>query len=1023
MKYTPRSVERSRTNDRISAEAASHNCLPLYRWSKHRRNKPFTGLQLFAERNVGLLARVAQLALLVLACGVLRAQEYSFRYFGVAEGLNNLAVRQIYQDHVGFLWVSTENGIFRYDGERFEAFGKAQGLPSTSGAAFGDAPDGSLLVGGNFGLYHLAGPRFEKLQVPFKSVSWGQGIQSDGKGHTYIGADSGLMELSSEPGRDQFDVRAFPRAPGTSGPEVDGILLDGDVVWYGCGHELCRKDDRGTRVLGRESGLPDRALLEIRKDGSGNLWVRAQNYGMLELPLGQIGFRKPDLPVAPSAIGGVPAIDDGGRILLPSPDGLLIQGERGWQKIDRSSGLRGTVYSTFEDRQHSLWIGLAGRGLAQWQGYREWESYSVASGLASDIVYEVLPQPDGSLWVATEGGLLRGSRGQYGIVWTKVPGLSGFPVHSLQADPHGDLWIGTETHGAVRMDARTGRVKWFTDEQGLSGKAAYTLRFDREQRLWAATDAGLFVAAAPYQKFSRITELPSTRFWAVAQGTDGTIWAGGVGGLFAYAAGSWKNYTREDGLSNLEVLSLGAGANGTMWIGYRYGGGIDRIHPTARGIVIDRSIQRPGTDGLVYFLEFDALGRLWAGTERGVDVWDGSHWSHFDTSDGLAWDDCNLNAFAAEADGTVWIGTSGGLSHFKPLPQNAPETPIDVVFTKLVIGDIDVSGQRNPSFNIHSNSLVARYSALNVARENAVVFRYQLEGAHSTWVETTQRELQFAQLAPGTYRLDVEARQSDGVWSSQRAEFSFEILTPWYKTWWFLLACGMIPLMAIAGLIRLRMLGAQKKERELLRLVEEKTVELRRANDDLLRLSSTDPLTGLANRRVFDRALKRECARLKRTGVAVSLIFLDVDHFKALNDSAGHQRGDEYLVLLSTELTRIARRTTDVAARCGGEEFAMILPGTGAADAAHIAELVRSAISDLRLPHTASPTSAILTVSVGVATATPDWPDTPAELVAAADQALYAAKRGGRNRVEVVQRYSALPGVENHVVIERVLTP
>ena len=91
--------------------------------------------------------------LTVLTCGLLAGQEYSFRYFGLTEGLTNLAVRQIYQDQTGFLWVSTENGLFRYDGERFEPFGPPQGMPATSGAAFGDAPDGSLLVGGIFGLY------------------------------------------------------------------------------------------------------------------------------------------------------------------------------------------------------------------------------------------------------------------------------------------------------------------------------------------------------------------------------------------------------------------------------------------------------------------------------------------------------------------------------------------------------------------------------------------------------------------------------------------------------------------------------------------------------------------------------------------------------------------------------------------------------------------------------------------------------------------------------------------------------
>src|ERR1035438_7362667 len=177
---------------------------------------PLWDLQSHPVRTVALLARLAQLALLVLTCGVLRAQEYSFRYFGVAEGLNNLAVRQIYQDHVGFIWVSTENGIFRYDGERFEAFGQAQGIPSTSGAAFGDAPDGSLLIGGNSGLYHLSGNHFEKLPVIFKTVSWAQGIQSDGKGHTFIGTDSGLVELYSEPGQNGFAVRRFRSEEHTS---------------------------------------------------------------------------------------------------------------------------------------------------------------------------------------------------------------------------------------------------------------------------------------------------------------------------------------------------------------------------------------------------------------------------------------------------------------------------------------------------------------------------------------------------------------------------------------------------------------------------------------------------------------------------------------------------------------------------------------------------------------------------------------------------------------------------------------
>ncbi len=944
------------------------------------------------------------MALVALGCSGLFGQEYSFRYFGLAEGLSNLAVRQIYQDRTGFLWVSTENGIFRYDGERFEAFGPAQGLPTTSGAAFGDAPDGSLLVGGSVGLYRLSGNRFEKTALPAKSVSWAQGIQSDGKGHTFIGTDTGLVELAEAPGSEIFKVRRFPQPPGTSGPEAGGVAVDGETVWYGCGLELCRMDGRGTAVLGRDSGLPGYVWQVIRKDSKGDLWVRGKNTSVFVLQHGKARFQSSGGPVPANAPVGVPALDAEGRMLLPSTEGLLVQGETGWQRIDRYAGLRGTVYAAFEDRQRSLWIGLAGRGLARWQGYREWGSYTTESGLGSDLVYEILPLSDRSVLAGTEAGLFRGLRRGAGIAWSKVAAAGDFPVHSVRLAPDGDIWIGTETHGAARIDAATGNAEWFGEEQGLAGRAPYALRFDRKQNLWAATEAGLFMAKPPYRSFSRVGELPATRFWTFADGPDGTLWAGGEGGLFMYASGHWKNYTRADGLSNDEVISLGAGRDGRMWVGYRYGGGIDRVSRRAERAVVEKGVQRPGSDGIVYFLNLDAAGRMWAGTERGVDIWDGSRWSHYDTSDGLAWDDCNLNGFAAEADGSVWIGTSGGLSLYRPRAGGSAETAPRVVFTKLRMGAMDVYGLRNPSVGVNSNTLTLRYSVLNAPRENNVVFRYRLLPASSVWTETTQRELEFAGLAPAAYKLEVEARDGDGSWGVNRGEFEFEVLTPWYRAWWCSAACAFVPLLMAAGVLRLRVSRAKKRERELVRIVEERTRDLRQANEELLRLSSLDSLTGLANRRIFDQTIEKECARLNRSESAVSLVLLDIDYFKALNDSEGHQRGDEYLELVGAELNRLARRHVDVAARYGGEEFAFILPDTDEAGAGHFAESVRLAIADLELPHPASPVAPVITVSVGGATATLECRSRPEELIAAADQALYRAKKKGRNRVDMAGR-------------------
>jgi diguanylate cyclase (GGDEF)-like protein len=205
----------------------------------------------------------------------------------------------------------------------------------------------------------------------------------------------------------------------------------------------------------------------------------------------------------------------------------------------------------------------------------------------------------------------------------------------------------------------------------------------------------------------------------------------------------------------------------------------------------------------------------------------------------------------------------------------------------------------------------------------------------------------------------------------------------------------------------LRFLSAQRRESELRQEIAKKTAELQRANEKLTVLSSTDSLTGLANKRVYDQSLGWECARVLRMNSVASLLSIDIDHFKILNDTQGHLRGDECLVAVAAELTRLCRRKLDLAARCGGEEFAMILPLTKSADAERIAENVRQAIADLKIPHPTSPVAPYLTVSVGVATATPEWCCTREALLAAADRALYAAKNGGRNRVCVAQRETA----------------
>ncbi len=170
------------------------------------------------------------------------------------------------------------------------------------------------------------------------------------------------------------------------------------------------------------------------------------------------------------------------------------------------------------------------------------------------------------------------------------------------------------------------------------------------------------------------------------------------------------------------------------------------------------------------------------------------------------------------------------------------------------------------------------------------------------------------------------------------------------------------------------------------------------ANQELKRLSASDGLTGIANRRFFDEHISREWRRARRSASSVALMMCDVDHFKRFNDTYGHQAGDECLRQVAKTIAANLERASDVAARYGGEEFAAVLPETPIGGALFVAEKIRHAIHALNIPHAGSPLGRV-TLSIGIACMVPDIDNPYDELLSAADKALYHAKHTGRDRV------------------------
>jgi diguanylate cyclase (GGDEF)-like protein len=249
---------------------------------------------------------------------------------------------------------------------------------------------------------------------------------------------------------------------------------------------------------------------------------------------------------------------------------------------------------------------------------------------------------------------------------------------------------------------------------------------------------------------------------------------------------------------------------------------------------------------------------------------------------------------------------------------------------------------------------------------------------------------------------------ADGVVSAAThvAGVGREVLQSPYPRGMLWLAVVLLVVGAVVGLRRWRLRRVRSREQELERVVRARTMELEesnrqleRANRELKRLASLDSLTGLYNRRLLVELLVREWRRSVREQRPLAVLMIDVDCFKAFNDTYGHPAGDRCLQMVGRVVLQSLARPGDLAGRYGGEEFVAVLPGTPLEGALTVAEEVRRRVEEMAVGHASSTAASVVTVSIGAAAAVPGPESSYQRVLGAADEALYDAKRSGRNRV------------------------
>lgn len=756
--------------------------------------------------------------------------------------------------------------------------------------------------------------------------------------------------------------------------------------------------------------------------------------------------------------------DDEKRLWIGTNSGLnLLNRETGEFRsyrndpTDSSSLSSDGIFSIFQDSGGILWIGTRNDGLNKWNP-RSWSFGHFKLTAAEDAalnnpnVMSFTEDPSGKLWVATFGdGLVILDRDNDTITQMHSapdsPGsLSDDRVMALTSGHDGMIWAGTMMGGLNRIDPVTRAVRTFrhdpSDPASLAADGVMSLYEDQDGALWVGTFGGgvsrLDAGADQFVNYSHDpaddTTLSSPRATSVVEDFNGDIWVGTDGGglnRLDRSSNSWHRFVNDENdpasLSANTVYTLRIDSVGTLWVGTRAGlnrVAIDESGADARFEVF--TAQDSLANDVIYSIEIGTVGDVWLSTARGLIRFnpDSGRVRRFHASQGLQGEEFNFGSSYASTSGELFFGGSNGFNAFNPTDLKFNRKSPPVVLTSLSVLNKPVQTDRpyelieGIDLGYSDDVVTFGISALDYAAPTENSYSYRLLGFDDEWVDAgNERRITYTNLDGGNYSLQVRAANGDGYWNDKGISIPVRVAFPPWATWWAYTVYALALLIAVLGFVRYEQRKLRREaeySRRLEQEVEQRTDELNRRNIDLkevnaklFQASTTDPLTGLRNRRFLFEQIGKDVdlvLRHYRDGTETlkpngnnDLLFLmvDLDNFKPVNDSCGHEAGDELLCQIRDQLLDACRSSDDVI-RWGGDEFLIVARDTNRQYAAILAERIRSSLSGRVFP-VGNGQVARCTASIGYASFPfiKDQPDLLQweEVLGVADSAMYEAKQ------------------------------
>jgi len=826
-----------------------------------------------------------------------------FDRISIEQGLSQSSVHAILQDSSGFMWFGTEDGLNRYDGYTFKVFKPDPDSPNSISdrwiTSIVEDKDGSLWIGTRLGLNHYD-PRTEEFTHYLHNDNVSTNLNDnhintlylDNKDNLWIGTVKGLDLYDRS--NNTFEHYIPTQKDVIAGKNITAILQDHrGRYWVGTTTSGLNRFYPQNRMfiaypnnVDNPNSISYSYVTSIVEGQDGVLWVGTRN-GLNRFETDTIWFDRylhsenDPTSIADNMINAL-YTDSTGNLWVGTASGLDRLSKKGEGFVHyqndptyAKSLSYGNLLSIYEDRGGILWFGTYGGGVDKYDRHRDIFSYyrhdpNNQNTLSSNFIFPIFVDNLGFAWVGTsDSGLNR-------FDWTtgrvqryqhdpKVPNsLISDRILSLAQDQDGELWIGT-AEGLDRLDPE---VPYFYHYQrdasnigSLSANIVYAVYVDRGNNLWVGTLNGLdrynrktgtFIHYRP--ETSNPNSLSGGSVNSLLEDRDGNLWIGTLdSGLnkLNIETGQFTRYRfdpqNKQSLSNDSIQSIYQDSLGRIWIG-TFGGGLNLYHPETDSFTY--YLEKNGLpNGVVYGILEDKNGNLWMSTNYGLSRFNPATgtFRNFDEGDGLQSNEFNSNSYAKGKHGEFYFGGINGMTVFMPAGiTDNPYVP-QMTLTSLSQDDrpivVNSSVETTDQFTLRwpQNSFEFEFAALGYNQPNKNQYAYMLEGFDPNWHYIgTKRNGRYTNLPGGEYTLLLKSTNSDGVWSQSPKQIKLKVIPPIWQTSIFQVFVGVFLVVLVITGFRMRTRSIQDRNRELERLVRERTSALEKRSQEIQALYEAD---------------------------------------------------------------------------------------------------------------------------------------------------------------------------------------